>query len=100
MRELLPQRRRSLTYQATIGYYPDGRPGEIFLDCSKSGADVQIAARDSAIIAAFALQHGVSIEAMRRALTRTPNGEAEGPLGRLFDLLARRPRIICGGDAA
>jgi hypothetical protein len=59
-RKPLPQRRRcetlsyrvgNLTYHATVGYYADGLPGEIFLDCSKSGTDVQIAARDSAIVA-------------------------------------------------
>jgi hypothetical protein len=95
-REPLPQRRRcetisyrvgNLIYQASIGYYPDSRPGEIFLDCSKSGTDVQIAARDSAIVASFALQHGVTSESIRSALTRAPDGSAEGPLGVLLDLL-------------
>ena len=95
-REPLPQRRRcetisyrvgNLSYQASIGCYPDSRPGEIFLDCSKSGTDVQIAARDSAIVASFALQHGVTIESICSALTRKPDGSAEGPLGVLLDML-------------
>jgi hypothetical protein len=106
-REPLPQRRRcetisyrvgNLTYQASIGFYPDGRPGEIFLDCSKSGTDVQIAARDSAIVASFALQHGVTIEAIHSALTRKPDGSAEGPLGVLLDMLTSRS--YTKGDAA
>jgi hypothetical protein len=92
----LPQCRRcetltykvgSLSYAATIGYYDDGRAGEIFLDCAKSGTEVQIAARDSAIIASFALQHGASLESLRSALTRRPDGSAEGPLGVFLDRL-------------
>jgi hypothetical protein len=95
-RETLPQRRRSetitymvggLTYNGSIGFYADGRVGEIFLDCSKSGTEAQIASRDSAIIASFALQHGASLKSLRSALTRRPDGSAEGPLGVLLDLL-------------
>ena len=95
-REALPQRRRSetityivggLIYNGSIGFYADGRIGEIFLDCSKSGTEAQIASRDSAIIASFALQHGASLPSLRSALTRRPDGSAEGPLGVLLDLL-------------
>jgi hypothetical protein len=76
-----------LTYNGSIGFYADGRVGEIFLDCSKSGTEAQIASRDSAIIASFALQHGASLKSLRSALTRRPDGSAEGPLGVLLDLL-------------
>ena len=104
-REPLPQRRRSetitymvggLTYNGSIGFYADGRIGEIFLDCSKSGTEAQIASRDSAIIASFAFQHGASLNSLRSALTRRPDGSAEGPLGVLLDLLQQEGR---GGQA-
>ena len=45
-RELLPQRRPSepftfehagFDYRGTIGFYPDGRIGEVFLSAAKSG---------------------------------------------------------------
>ena len=101
-REPLPNRRKcetlsfhvgNLTYQGTIGYYADGRPGEIFLDSSKSGTDVQIASRDSAIAASFALQYGASVEAIRSAFTRNAEGAPEGPLGVLLDLLVK-PHLV------
>jgi hypothetical protein len=101
-RERLPQRRKCetltfalgrLIYQASVGYYPDGRVGEIFLDSSKSGTDVQIACRDAAIMVSFALQHGAELESLRSACTRAPDGSADGPLGMLLDLLAR-PRLV------
>lgn len=95
-REILPQRRNcetisfradGLLYHATIGFYPDGRLGEIFLNCAKSGTHAHIAARDSAIAASIALQHGASIESVRNALSRQENGTPEGPLGILLDII-------------
>lgn len=97
-REQLPQRRqcksfafkmdgRRLNYHATVGYYDDGRPGEIFLDSSKSGTDVQVSMRDAAIAISFALQYGAAIEDIRSAFTRRPDGSPEGPLGVLLDII-------------
>lgn len=82
--------RTPATYHATLGYYPDGRLGEVFLSAGKTGSDVDVAARDSAIAFSFALQHGCSIETARTAFCRDENGHAEGPLGTLLDLLEKR----------
>lgn len=98
MREVLPQRRMSETlefdcrqtkYTATLGYYPDGRLGEVFLNAGKSGTDVDIATRDSAIAVSLALQHGCPIEIMAPAFLRTAEGEPEGTLATLMELLMR-----------
>ena len=97
MRRVLPQRRKAVTrdfsvrglrYSVTLGYYPDGQLGEVFLNSAgKFGADAGIAAMEAAIVASFALQFGATPEAMRAALPRNENGDAEGPLGCLLDLL-------------
>ena len=77
LRERLPNRRFATTfdivagalrYTTTVGYYPDGRIGEIFLDASKAGSDADSAARDSAITASIAMQFGANIETIRKAL--------------------------------
>jgi hypothetical protein len=100
-RELLPQRRRSETfefsdgkvaYTATIGFYEDGRPGEIFLSAGKAGTLIHTYVRDGAIAISFALQHGCSVEAIRTAFTRNADGVPEGPLGILMDMLINRKR--------
>lgn len=105
-RELLPNRRLSetirfaverrdrspQTYFATVGYYDDGRIGEVFLSTGKAGSDVDIATRDAAIAFSFALQHGCSLDAARAAFCRDETGGAEGPLGALLDLLASERR--------
>ena len=101
-REPLPLRRQcetitfsvgALAYTATVGFYRDGRIGEIFLDCSKSGADAQVSARDAAIAASMALQFGATIPEIRSAFTRRADGTAEGPLGVFLDLLAESDSV-------
>ncbi len=73
---------------AGLGYFDDGRLGEIFVNAEKTGTAVETAARDSAVVASLALQHGVPPEAIRCALTGNGDGSASGALGTLLDLLA------------
>jgi hypothetical protein len=97
-REHLPDRREHVVvnfttadgfrYTAGLGYFEDGRLAEVFLNAEKIGTAIETAARDSAVVASLALQHGVPPETIRRALSRNGNGEANGPLGTLLDLLA------------
>jgi hypothetical protein len=97
-REQLPNRReRTLVnfitpdgfrYTAGLGYFEDGRLAEIFLNAEKIGTAIETAARDSAVVASLALQHGVPPETIRHALTRNGDGSASGALGTLLDLLA------------
>jgi ribonucleoside-diphosphate reductase alpha chain len=96
-RKRLPNRRASQTfdievggrkYRCTVSRYADGRIGELFLSNNKAGSDSDTAARDSAVVASIALQHGVPLETIRRALLRDGSGKASGPLGTALDILA------------
>lgn len=99
-RETLPGRRPSdvVTFehggfrcQGSVSYFDPltcQRPAEVFLDLGKPGSDAQAAARDAAVVASIALQHGAPLETIRRALTRLDDGRAAGPLGALLDFLA------------
>jgi hypothetical protein len=98
-RERLPNRRISetlelevagLLYTCTIGHFPDGRIGEIFLNNHKANSAADTNARDSAIVCSIALQCGADIETIRRALCRDSRGSASGPLGAALDRLAAR----------
>ena len=77
-----------LSYVATISRFPDGRLAEVFLSNHKAGSAADTAARDSAIVFSFAVQHGADPEAIRRALCRDSQGRANGPLGVALDLIA------------
>jgi hypothetical protein len=100
MRERLHNRRRSetvdfeiavgtavLKYTATVGFYADGRVGELFLNNHKSNSTADTNARDAAIALSFALQHGANLEEIHKALCRESDGRASGPLGAALDLL-------------
>jgi len=99
MRRVLPRRRAAETFNlrfwnqsfsVTIGFYPDGTPGEVFIDGGKTGQDVQSTARDAAVVLSLALQHGVSPETIRHAVTR---GASEGPasiLGAVVDFITTK----------
>jgi hypothetical protein len=100
-RETLPQRRQCETFDfqhvhqdgsatpftATVGFYADGRPGEIFLSARKVTSAVDIMVRDAAILLSFALQFGVPVEAVRSAMLRGEDGRPHGVMGSLLDAL-------------
>src|SRR3984893_8696708 len=70
-----------LKYTCTVGRYSDGRIGELFLNNHKSNSASDANARDAAIVASLALQHGVSLETIRRALLRDSHERPSTPLG-------------------
>ena len=76
-----------LKYSCTLGRYADGSIGELFLNNHKSNSASDANARDSAIVASLAIQHGVSLETIRRALLRDLHGRPSTPLGCAIDII-------------
>jgi hypothetical protein len=77
-----------LRYIATVSFYQDGRLAEIFLGNRKSGSHSDASAKDSAVVCSLALQHGVPVDVIRKALLRDSRGVASSPLGAALDHLA------------
>ena len=97
MRRVLPQRRAAETFDlrfwnqpftVTVGFYADGTPGEVFIDGGKTGQGHRVDRPRRRRGASLALQHGVPIEAIRHAVTRSGSGEAASILGAIVDRLA------------
>ena len=95
-RVLLPNRRactsfsfecNGLPYTATVSFFRDGRLAEIFLGNRKSGSHSDSAAKDSAVVCSLALQHGVPVGVIRKALLRDSRGIASSPLGAALDII-------------
>lgn len=101
-RNVLPQRRYSETfnlsfasekYQVTVGFYDNGAPGEVFINrirdkaAAKLGEQLECVCRDSAILLSLALQHGVSVETIKHAITRNGAGEPSTIVGAIIDCL-------------
>lgn len=86
----LPARRKSWTQKVriggqtlhlTVGEYPDGRPGEVFLNVSKTGSFNRGVMETLAMNISKALQTGVPVEEVvkaNRGLDFPPNGAVEG----------------------
>jgi ribonucleoside-diphosphate reductase alpha chain len=96
-RERIPNRRASVSFAfelnglrfwATFSRFPDGRLAELFLSNHKSNSAADANARDSAIVASLALQHGVPLETIRRALLRDSHESPSTPLGAALDIIA------------
>jgi hypothetical protein len=96
-RDSLPNRRASqniaferdnLKYQMTIGLYPDGRIGEVFLNAEHANSLLDVLAHDAAILASLALQFGCPLETIIHALKRDARGVASSPIGAALDRIA------------
>ena len=74
-------------YVAGVGHYDDGRLAEIFLTAEK-GARRSTTQRAIPLSSPPLHYSTADPEMLRRALMRSGNGVASGPLGTLLDLLA------------
>ena len=99
MRRVLPQRRAAETFNlrfwnqlftVTVGFYPDGTPGEVFINNCKTGNDVESIVRDAGVLLSLALQHGVPPETIRHAVTRGASEEPASILGAVVDSITTK----------
>ena len=95
-RRTLPNRRELQTftfdldgtlYTASAGFFQAGGLAELFLRAGKPGSAVEVASHDAAVVLSLALQFGAPLNAIRKALTKLPDGAAAGPLGRALDMV-------------
>jgi hypothetical protein len=96
-RDRLPNRRDATTtafdrdgarFEMTVGHYPDGRVGEIFLSADRANSLLDFLMSDAAILASLALQYGAPLDEIRHALKRDIRGEAASPIGAALDRIA------------
>jgi len=78
---------------ASVGFYPDGRPGEVFIDAPKDMNAIGLLVDEAAILMSIALQHGASVDELRSALTRDEDGAPHSVMGTVLDLIASDVRV-------
>lgn len=102
-REVLPNRRHSetfeflagpepgseISYGSTLGFYPGGRLGELFLRSGKAGTQINVLAIELAVATSLALQYGCPADTIRKSCPHTANGDPEGPVGKILTLLVQ-----------
>ncbi len=91
VRRRLPEERQSITHKfvigdhegyVTVGLYPDGKPGEVFLVMAKEGTVVSGLSDCFATAISLALQYGVPLEVLVDKFTHTrfePSGFTHHP---------------------
>jgi hypothetical protein len=85
--ETLAFERDNLKFHMTIGFYPDARVGEIFLNSEHGNSLLDTLAHDASIIASLALQYGAPLDTIRHAVKRDSSGAAASPIGQALDLI-------------
>ena len=98
-RERLPDRRPSLTselifngtaYAVTVGFYLDGRPGEVFTHGAKVGSTMDAILDDACVLVSLLLQHRIDPASLARSMGRAGDGTTPASiLGTLIDLIVR-----------
>src|SRR5215470_17175236 len=91
VRRRLPDERRSITHRfsvgghkgyITVGLYPNGEPGELFITMAKEGSSVSGFVSSFAQVVSVALQHAVPLEVFCDKFTHTrfePSGFTGNP---------------------
>jgi len=96
VRHALPARRRSTTirltlegqkFHVTVGFYDDGKPGEVFADVGKTPQAIQQIISDACILISIALQHGVTGEELRKSLAYHDDGKPYTVIGAICEIL-------------
>jgi hypothetical protein len=77
----------------TVGFYPDGAPGEVFTSISpgrgRQTSAFEASTRDAAILISLCLQHGVALETLRKAVTRGDHDEPASVVGAILDSIRK-----------
>jgi hypothetical protein len=97
MRRRLPNRRASTNFDITsqglrftvTSTLEGGELREVFITNHKAGSAAGIMASDAAVVCSIALQYGVPVEVIRKALMRDSQGHASSPLGVALDAIAQ-----------
>ena len=66
----------------TVGLYPDGRPGEVFLTMAKQGSTLRGLVDTIAVLSSLCLQYGVPVDTLSRKFAQTrfePSGYTKNP---------------------
>ncbi len=98
-RERLPNRRRNETidfvfdrvnYAATVGFFDDGRPGEVFAHGAKVGSMLDLLFDDACVTLSLLLQHGADPKKLAASMGRAGGDEPASIIGMLTNLVAER----------
>jgi hypothetical protein len=92
----LPNRRAAETaalehdgarFMVTIGFYPDGRPGEVFTHGARSGSNMDALLADACVVVSCLIQHGIQPRELASSMGRLGNARPASVIGAVVDLV-------------
>jgi hypothetical protein len=92
----LPNRRAAETvmlehdgarFMVTIGFYPDGRPGEVFTHGARAGSNMDALLADACVVVSCLIQHGVEPRILAASMGRLGNSKPASVIGAVIDLI-------------
>ena len=87
-------------FMVTIGFYPDGRPGEVFTHGARSGSNLDALLADACVVVSCLIQHGVEPRDLASSMGRLGNASPASVIGAVVDLVAAAsagPATACRG---
>jgi hypothetical protein len=75
-------------FMVTIGFYPDGRPGEVFTHGARSGSNLDALLADACVVVSGLIQHGVEPRDLAASMGRSGNTQPASVIGAVIDLVA------------
>jgi len=76
-------------FTVTIGFYPDGRPGEVFTHGIRSGSNLDALLADACVVVSCLMQHGVEPNQIASSMGRSGGSEPASIIGAVIDLAAK-----------
>jgi len=75
-------------FMVTIGFYPDGRPGEVFTHGARSGSNLDALLADACVVVSCLIQHGAEPRHLAGGMGRLGNTKPASVIGAVVDLVA------------
>jgi hypothetical protein len=75
-------------FMVTVGFYPDGRPGEVFTHGARSGSNLDALLADACVVVSCLIQHGVEPRDLAASMGRLGSAEPASIIGAVIDLAA------------
>jgi hypothetical protein len=77
-------------FMVTVGFYPDGRPGEVFTHGARSGSSLDALLADVCVVVSCLIQHGVEPRdiAIASSMGRLGDAAPASIIGAVIDLAA------------
>jgi len=75
-------------FVVTIGFYPDGRPGEVFTHGIRTGSGLDALLADACVVISCLIQHGVAPQDLAASMGRLGSTEPASIIGAVVDRVA------------